>query len=640
MSRLVARLAALLLICAAVLPSALAAETIRFGVLAFRGKERALKDWQPHADYLSEKLAPRRFEVVPLTLDEFPLAIEARSIDVFTTNTGHYVSLEADGKVARIATMRVAGPKGAVDRFGGTVIARAERRELNGYGDLKGQRIMVPDLIAFGGWQVHLPEAKAAGIDLRKDTREIIELQNHDKVVEGVLAGEADAGFVRSELIESLAAAGKLDMDKIRVVGARRTANFPYAHSTALYPHWPFARLEHVSEELTRDILIALLGLAPEHPAARAAGLYGWTLPHNYQSVHDLFLEFRLGPYADLPVRFSDVMERYGTQIVSAVSVAIALLLASLVGLWRANLALRGNQAKLQLAAGVFGHAQEGIVITDADANIVDVNETFLALTGYTREEVMGRNPRFLSSGKQDKEFYRHMWKVLLSEGVWRGEMWNCRKDGSQYIQQTSISAVKTPRGEISYYIGLSSDVTQHKENQEQLERLAYFDTLTGLPNRRLLTDRLHQEIAQTQRGERLLAICYLDLDGFKPVNDNWGHDVGDKLLIETAQRLTACVRAGDTVSRLGGDEFVVLLANLVHYEECEAVVKRLLAALAAPFAMPEGEASLSASIGVTLYPLDGVDPDMLLRHADHAMYAAKQAGRNRFHLFDIEKDW
>ena len=640
MSRFAAWLAALLLILAAAIPPACAAETLRFGVLAYRGKERALKDWQPHADYLSKRLAPRRFEVVPLTLDEFPKVVEAGSIDVFTTNTGHYVELEVAGNVARIATMRVAGPKGPVDRFGGTVIARAERQDLQGYADLKGQRIMVPDLSAFGGWQVHLPEAKEAGIDLRRDVREIIELSNHDKIVEGVLAGNADAGFVRSELIESLAAAGKLDPGKIRVVGARTTANFPYAHSTALYPHWPFARASHVSEDLTKDILIALLELGADHPAARAAGIYGWTLPHNYQPVHDLFLEFRLGPYTDLPVRFSDVMERYGKTIVTAVSIVIALLLASLLGTLRANLALRGSQAKLKLAAGVFAHAQEGIVITDADANIVDVNDTFLALTGYTRDEVMGRNPRFLSSGKQDKEFYRHMWQVLLEQGVWRGEMWNRRKDGSQYIQQTSISAVKTPRGEISHFIGLSSDISQLKENQEQLERLAYFDTLTGLPNRRLLTDRLNQAIAQTQRGERLLAICYLDLDGFKPVNDTWGHAIGDQLLIEASHRLAACVRAGDTVSRLGGDEFVVLLANLVHYDECEAVVRRLLAELATPFAMPEGEAKLSASIGVTLYPLDSVDADMLIRHADHAMYAAKQAGRNRFHLFNIEQDW
>jgi diguanylate cyclase (GGDEF)-like protein len=229
------------------------------------------------------------------------------------------------------------------------------------------------------------------------------------------------------------------------------------------------------------------------------------------------------------------------------------------------------------------------------------------------------------------------MWDSLLAHGVWRGEMWNRRKDGSLYVQQTSISVVRQPDGRISHFIGLSSDISQLKESQLQLERMAYFDALTGLPNRRLLSDRLHQAIANAQRGESLLAICYLDLDGFKPVNDTWGHAAGDSLLVEAAHRLTACVRGGDTVSRLGGDEFVVLLGNLATLDECEVALDRIRRTLATPFPLPAGEVQLSASIGVTLFPMDGADADMLIRHADQAMYGAKQAGRNRYALFDAE---
>jgi two-component system sensor histidine kinase TtrS len=287
-------------------------DVLRIGVLAYRGKDKARADWQPHADYLNRRLAPRRFEIVPLSLGEFKASIDARAIDFLTTNTGHYVEIEADCRVARIATMRVAGPRGPVDKFGGTVIARAERKDLKGYADLRGKRIAVPDTQAFGGWQVHLPEAKAVGIDLKRDVAEIIEEPIHDKIVEAVLAGRADAGFVRSDLVENLVAAGKLDAGALRIVGEHQTPNFPYAHSTRLYPHWPFARLDHVSEELTKAILIALLEISPDDAAARAAGIYGWTLPHNYQSVRDLFFEFRLGPYRNIPIRFSDLMERYG----------------------------------------------------------------------------------------------------------------------------------------------------------------------------------------------------------------------------------------------------------------------------------------------------------------------------------------
>jgi diguanylate cyclase (GGDEF)-like protein/PAS domain S-box-containing protein len=317
----------------------------------------------------------------------------------------------------------------------------------------------------------------------------------------------------------------------------------------------------------------------------------------------------------------------------------IALLLVTLWNSARKNRELKRSQDRLRLAAGVFEHAQEGILITNAKGEVVDVNDTFLTLSGYRREDVLGRNPRFLSSGQQGKDFYASMWHELTTIGTWRGELWNRRKDGSLYIQRTSISTVRDSEGNPSHYIGLSYDVTALRESQDQLEQMAFFDALTGLPNRRLLADRLKQAIAQSTRTDNMLAICILDLDGFKPVNDNWGHAAGDRLLIEAAARLTHAVRTGDTVSRLGGDEFVVLLNNITHVDECEHAAERIREALCRPYLLTEGEAEISASIGVTLYPLDASDPDTLIRHADQAMYAAKKAGRNCFQLFDAGGD-
>jgi diguanylate cyclase (GGDEF)-like protein/PAS domain S-box-containing protein len=294
---------------------------------------------------------------------------------------------------------------------------------------------------------------------------------------------------------------------------------------------------------------------------------------------------------------------------------------------------------RLQLAASVFEHSQQGIAITDENVAIIDVNAAFTAITGYSRAEVLGRNPGFLKSGHQSPDFYAAMWQAIARDGHWQGELWNRRKDGGVYAQLLTISAVCDENGRVRHYVGVFSDITLLKEHQSRLEKIAHYDALTGIPNRVLLGDRMRQAIAQTARTGRLMAICYLDLDGFKPVNDNWGHEAGDALLVEMARRLGECLRGGDTVARLGGDEFVLLLLGLERIEEAEIALRRILDAIAQPFTVARNPVALSASIGVTLYPHDDGDSDTLLRHADQAMYIAKQEGKNRYHLFDPEHD-
>ncbi|MDP2795042.1 MAG: EAL domain-containing protein [Sulfurisoma sp.] len=294
---------------------------------------------------------------------------------------------------------------------------------------------------------------------------------------------------------------------------------------------------------------------------------------------------------------------------------------------------------RLRLAGSVFENTHEGVTIADAAGNILDVNPAFCEITGYSREEVLGRNPRILNSGRQGPEFYEAMWQAILGRGYWRGEIWNRRKDGDIYPEFLTVSAVRDAHGAVSHFVGVFSDITQLKQHERRLERMAHYDALTGVPNRVLLADRMHQAIAQTLRAGHLMAVCYLDLDNFKPVNDTHGHEAGDRLLVEMAQRLKDCLRGGDTVARLGGDEFVLLLPELEQIEECEAVLGRVLEAAARPVIVAGQSVNVSASIGLTLFPFDDADPDTLLRHADQAMYQAKQAGRNRYHLFDAEHD-
>lgn len=296
-------------------------------------------------------------------------------------------------------------------------------------------------------------------------------------------------------------------------------------------------------------------------------------------------------------------------------------------------------EERQQLAASVFDNAHEGIMITDPKGRIVEVNSTFSELTGYGRDEAIGQTPDLLKSGHHDPGFYSEMWKKIADDGYWRGEIWNRKKSGEIFVELLTISTVRNRNGEIANFVAIFSDITVIKQHQQRLEHLAHYDALTQLPNRMLLSDRLQLAMAQTERSGKMLAICYLDLDNFKPINDQFGHSAGDFLLIEVAQRLKTCVRAGDTVSRLGGDEFVLLVSNLDDLHECDHAVGRIIGALTQPFRVSEHAVTISASIGVTLYPHDGSDADTLLRHADQAMYAAKQGGRNRHHLFDPEND-
>ncbi len=298
-------------------------------------------------------------------------------------------------------------------------------------------------------------------------------------------------------------------------------------------------------------------------------------------------------------------------------------------------------EERMRLAAQVFESTLEGIMITDADRNIVEVNKAFTQITGYPREEVLGRNPNLLKSTHHGGEFYTMMWASINSTGHWVGEIWNRRKNGEAYPEALTISTVVNKQGQISNYVGIFSDITLFKQHEKQLERTAHYDALTGIPNRVLLADRMKQALAHSKRNRSLLAVCYLDLDGFKLINDMMGHEAGDKILVEIAKRIEHTIRGGDTVARLGGDEFVILLVGIEQREECTHSLARLLEVISQPIQVGGRSFTLSASIGVALYLGDNEDEDVdaLLRHADQAMYSAKQAGKNRYYLYDPAHD-
>jgi len=293
-----------------------------------------------------------------------------------------------------------------------------------------------------------------------------------------------------------------------------------------------------------------------------------------------------------------------------------------------------------RLAATVFSYAHEGILITDTNGIILDVNDMFCQLTGYSHAEALGNNPRMLRSGQHPPAFYANMWEKIMQNGHWSGEIWNRRKSGEIYPEMLTISAVRDHLGEIQQYVALFSDITEIKNHEYQLELMAQHDALTNLPNRTLLADRLAQAMSQAIRRNKSIAICYLDLDGFKSVNDRYGHEVGDQLLISVASTMKQALREPDTLARIGGDEFVAILLDMDDETASLATVERLVHAVSAPIRLGEIDVQVSASIGVTFYPQESnVDADQLLRQADRAMYEAKATGKNRHYVFNTMLD-
>jgi diguanylate cyclase (GGDEF)-like protein/PAS domain S-box-containing protein len=285
----------------------------------------------------------------------------------------------------------------------------------------------------------------------------------------------------------------------------------------------------------------------------------------------------------------------------------------------------------LRRSSHVFEHSNQGIMITDAELRILSVNASFTRITGYSKEEAIGRTPQMLSSGSHEPEFYDNFWAALLVDGAWSGEIWNRRKDGSLYVEWLDICNVKSPlTGLTENYIFLFMDITDRKVDEQNILHQAQHDFLTGLPNRLLFSDRFSQAQAVAHRKHTRFVLMYLDLDRFKQVNDTYGHHVGDQLLKEIAQRLTDTLRATDTVCRLGGDEFVILVPGLEDVDDLPSLCEKMLATLSAPYYIEGNEIHSHASIGFAIYPDNGEELDTLLRAADQAMYQAKEAGGNQ----------
>jgi diguanylate cyclase (GGDEF)-like protein/PAS domain S-box-containing protein len=903
------------------------------GIYAHRPATLLQGRYEPLESYLAQSLPGWVVDIRVLDLDGLERELDQNRLDLIITNPRHYLLLRSRNSLSGVvATLQRSAPDGRVAKsLGGVIFTRADRSDINTLADLRGRSIAAPSSRHLGGFLAQAYELVSRGHDAPQPSQLLV-AGKHDHVIDRVLAGDAEVGFVRTGIIEDLTARGYLAESDLKIINRQPLGEFPFISSTRLYPEWPVVALPHVDDQTLSRLIAALHSLEPDDRVSVIAGIAGVVPPADYSLVGEALRALRMPPFDHEPsITLREIWQQHNLPIVGAV-VALALVsaLAALLlqrnrllrhqtdalsktmrfnetlfqsiptplfykdvdgrylgvnkgfedffgaessdlvgktvydisppelaeiyagqdrdllqqggqqhyetqvrrpsgelrdvvfdkavftdeknqvqgligavtdvterrqqerlleirakrdealfelpiaaeemseadfmqrgqeiaedltgsliafihfvnsdqqtielvtwsrrtlsdycdavferhypvsdaGIWAD--ALRGrtpvvfndyasygakhglpeghaalhrlisvpviedgkvvmltgvgnkdedydatdietvqsvsneiwrlvqrrrNLERLRLAGSVYDHANEGIMVTDIDGTIVDVNDAFCRISGYAREQLVGENPRIMKSGRQGMAFYAEMWRSLQQLGEWRGEIWNRRADGEITALLLNINTVHDAGNKARQYVALFTDINAQKEYQRQLEFIAHYDTLTNLPNRVLLSDRIQQALSQSRRRDQLLAVAYLDLDGFKEINDEHGHQVGDQLLTTVASRMRTVVREGDTIARLGGDEFVIVLLDLNDKEEVLGELSRLLEAVARPVIIGGDKMEVSASIGVTFFPqAREVDADQLLRQADQAMYRAKLLGRNRYCLFD-----
>jgi diguanylate cyclase (GGDEF)-like protein/PAS domain S-box-containing protein len=636
---------------------AYSAEPVIIGVLAFRPKTQTLAQWQPLVAVLKQAIPAHDFEIKVFTFPELEKAVASKQLDFVLTNPAHYVLLnKRSGLSAPLATLATIENGLPVMKYGGVIFTRAERQDVNTLSDIRNKTIAVVNTDSFGGYQMQAYELSQIGINLHGD-KTIITGMPHDNVVDAVLKERADVGFVRTGLIESMARDGKLDIKKIKIINRQNLVNFPVQTSTHLYPEWAFASMPNVDEDLARHVAATLYVLEENTAATQVMGIHGFVVPADYTPVADLLKELRVRPFDITPTfTVSDIWTRYSFPLIGALIGLCLIILLSIRLLFTKykldaeHLVTLQQQKKLHESElhlrTIIANEPECIKIVDAQGHLLEMNPAGLAMVeAESLAQLVGQPVQNLIAPEYRSAFAKMHAKVIAGKAMQMEFEVIGLKGGRRWLE---THAVPIQDNGDTVHLAVTRDITERKKMEEQVRQLAFFDPLTNLPNRRLVNDRLNQAMSASKRSNTYGALMFLDLDNFKPINDIYGHGVGDLLLIEAARRLQSCMREMDTVGRFGGDEFVVILIELdadkaVSVSQATIVAEKIRARLSEPYVLKLAndrksentvEHHCTASIGVTLFINHETSQDDLMKWTDAAMYEAKEAGRNQIRFY------
>lgn len=613
--------------------SALAVETANIGILGFRPTTEEQRRWQPLVDYLNAKVPQHQFQVAVLGYGELEAAIAARAVDFVLTNPGHYVLMtHRNGMSSPLATLIPIDHGQALTQFGGVIFTRAGHVAIRELADLRGRTIAATSRGSLGGYQAQAMSLLKLGVRLPQDARLLETDMPHDNVVAAVLAGRADAGFVRTGVLEAMAREGKLDMAGVRVLGARSVTNFPFLVSTDLYPEWPFAAMPAVNGDLARQVAAALLALPHDGELARQMRIRGFNIPADYEPVRTTLEALRLPPFDTTPhFTIIDIWQKYRWPAAIGIALtAVILALGSLLAVLNRRLEYKAHEWQ-----GLLSALGDGVYGLDTSGRCTFVNPAALAILGYDQNEVIGKDAHALFHCRREDgtDYPRHDCPVFrtISDGEVRHteDCFITKAGATLPVAITAAPAGTAARGK--GVIVVFRDISDHRRLETSLREEAATDSLTGLPNRRYFMAELERHWARiTRNEEEEAALMMLDLDHFKDVNDTYGHSIGDEVLRHLAVLIRDELRKGDLVGRLGGEEFAVLQVGASRVES-QGLAERIRREVENSVVnTAKGALHYSASIGVTGLAASDRNALAALMRADAALYRAKNGGRNR----------